>query len=243
VQNETASQARILIVDEDSNIRMRIVNYLSEYNMIAQSTAWHRGIAGHLSGWVPDLVILGVGRDQDQGLHLLKVIRSHSDVPIIVAEGHESGDPCFVSALDLGADGYLSYPIALRELLARIRAVFRRENSTQRARRNNTQIGYRFAGWQLDTRNRSLSNPNGVPVRLTRREYALLVALLNSPRQALSRTQLLDAMRMHDDVFERCVDVCISRLRRKVEIEPNAPRIIETARGFGYQIGLPVAPF
>jgi two-component system OmpR family response regulator len=242
VQNETASQARILIVDEDSSIRMRIVNYLSEYNMIAQSTAWHRGICP-ISGWAPDLVFLGVGRDQDQGLQLLKVIRSRSDVPIIVAGGPESGDPCVVSALDLGADGYLTYPIALRELLARIRAVFRRENSTQRARRTNTKIGYRFAGWQLDTRNRSLSNPNGALVRVTRREYALLVALLDSPRQALSRTQLLDAMRMHDDVFERCVDVCISRLRRKIEIEPNAPQIIETARGFGYQIGLCVTPF
>ena len=100
----------------------------------------------------------------------------------------------------------------------------------------------RFGGWQLDRRSRRLTNPDGAPVPLTKAEYALLIAFLDAPQRPLTREHLLKATRVHEDVFDRSIDVQILRLRRKLEADPRAPRIIQTERGFGYLCALPVEP-
>src|SRR5205085_8619263 len=99
---------------------------------------------------------------------------------------------------------------------------------------------YRFCGWQLDRRTRRLSNPEDRPVALTKGEYALLVAFLEAPQRPLSREHLLQATRIHEDVFDRSIDVQVLRLRRKLDTDPSAPSIIQTERSVGYMFALPV---
>jgi DNA-binding response OmpR family regulator len=100
----------------------------------------------------------------------------------------------------------------------------------------------RFGNWLLDRKNRRLTNSQGEPVALSKGEYALLVAFLNAPQRPLSREHLLQATRVHEDVFDRSIDVQVLRLRRKLETDPSAPSIIRTERGVGYVFTLPVEP-
>jgi len=103
--------------------------------------------------------------------------------------------------------------------------------------------GYRFDGWRLERRSRRLIQPNGAPVPVSKGEFALLVAFLEAPQRPLSREQLLQATRAHEDIFDRSIDVQVLRLRQKLEIDPSAPRIIQTVRGVGYIFALSVEPF
>jgi DNA-binding response OmpR family regulator len=103
--------------------------------------------------------------------------------------------------------------------------------------------GYRFDGWLLERRGRRLLDPNATSVALSKGEYALLLAFLEAPQRTLSREHLLQATRVHEDIFDKSVDVQVLRLRRKLEIDPSAPRMIRTERGVGYVFALPVEPF
>jgi len=133
-------------------------------------------------------------------------------------------------------------PFGLRELLARVRAVLRRQEvAARRAERTEKRARYRFAGWELDMRTRRLSAPSGEVVALTAGEFNLLAAFVRSPQRVLSREQLLAATRVHDEeVFDRSIDVQILRLRRKLEADARAPQLIRTERGAGYMFAAPV---
>jgi DNA-binding response OmpR family regulator len=102
---------------------------------------------------------------------------------------------------------------------------------------------YRFGGWQLERRSRRLTNPDGTLVTLTTREYALLIAFLHAPQHVLSREYLLQATHVHEDIFDRSIDVQLLRLRRKLEADSSAPTIIQTVRGVGYMFALAVEQF
>jgi DNA-binding response OmpR family regulator len=189
----------------------------------------------------PDLVILDLRLGQEDGFDLLREIRSRSDVPIIIITGDRRDEIDRVVGLELGADDYLTKPFSLRELLARIRAVLRRQETRRAAPQRDPERGRcKFGGWQLDRRTRRLTDPTGIEVALTKGEYALLTAFLDAPQRPLSREHLLQATRVHEDVFDRSIDVQILRLRRKLEPDPSAPRIICTERGVGYVFALPV---
>jgi len=122
--------------------------------------------------------------------------------------------------------------------------VLRRQEIGRAARaRDPERGGYRFDGWQLDRRSRRLVDPTATPVALSKGEYALLLAFLESPQRPLSREHLLQSTRVHEDIFDRSIDVQVLRLRRKLEIDPSAPRVIQTERGVGYIFALPVEPF
>jgi DNA-binding response OmpR family regulator len=198
----------------------------------------------HFEGAHPSLIILDLRLGQDDGLDLLREIRSHSDIPVIITTGHRPDEIDRIVGLELGADDYIIKPFSLRELLARVRAVLRRQEIGRAARaRDPERGGYRFDGWQVDRRGRRLVDPTGTPVTLSKGEYALLLAFLESPQRPLSREQLLQATRVHEDIFDRSIDVQVLRLRRKLEIDPSAPRVIQTERGVGYIFALPVEPF
>jgi two-component system OmpR family response regulator len=240
VSDHRSQPARILLVDDDATMQLMVANYLAEHNMHVVSASQRQDVARHFASGEPGLVILDLRLGQEDGLDLLREIRSRSDVPVIITTGHRRDEIDRVVGLELGADDYVTKPFGLRELLARIRAVLRRREAGHAASQRDSERGrYRFAGWQLDRRVRRLTDPNGSPVALTKGEYALLIAFLDAPQRPLSREFLLQATRVHEDVFDRSIDVQVLRLRRKLETDPSAPRVILTERGVGYVFALP----
>ena len=232
---------RVLVVEDDTTMRHLVVNYLEEHDIRAVSASRRDEVARLLAVNETSLVILDLRLGETDGLDLLREIRSRSDVPVIITTGHRRDEIDRVVGLELGADDYITKPFGLRELLARIRAVLRRRETRPVAAPRDSEAGRcRFGGWQLDRRNRRLSGSSGVSVALTKGEYALLIAFLDAPQRPLSREHLLQATRLHEDIFDRSIDVQVLRLRRKLETDPNAPRIILTERGVGYVFALPV---
>jgi two-component system, OmpR family, response regulator len=230
-----------LVVEDDDTMRHLVANYLRDHDIRAVSTSRRDEVNGLLARSQPDLVVLDLRLGQEDGLDLLREIRSQSDVPIIITTGQRRDEIDRVVGLELGADDYITKPFGLRELLARIRAVLRRREAGQVNTQRDTEKGRcRFGGWQLDRRNRRLTNSAGELVALTKGEYALLIAFLDAPQRTLSREHLLQATRIHEDVFDRSIDVQVLRLRRKLEADPSTPSIIRTERGVGYVFSLPV---
>jgi len=237
-------QVCVLVIEDDPALQRMIVNYFAENNIRAVTASGRQEMVCQLGAEVK-LVILDLLLGQEDGLDLLRNIRSSSDVPVIIITGHRRDDIDRVVGLELGADDYLTKPFNLRELLARVRAVLRRFEGGRTVPAAEPGRGaergrWRFSGWQLDLRTRRLTDPTGELVALTKGEYALLVAFLDAPQRPLSREHLLQATRVHEDVFDRSIDVQILRLRRKLERDPSAPRVIKTERGVGYVFAVPV---
>jgi DNA-binding response OmpR family regulator len=236
-----APPARILVVDDDTELRRMLVNYLEQQNLRVLSAAGRDEMSRQFAVREPSLVLLDLKLDKDDGLDLLREIRSNSDVPVIIMTGHRRDEIDRVVGLELGADDYVTKPFGLRELLARVRAVLRRQDlSRQGVDREAVSGGFRFEGWHLDLRTRRLLNPDSVHVPLTKGEYALLVAFLMAPGRPLTREHLLQATRVHEDAFDRSIDVQVLRLRRKLEVDPSSPRAIQTERGVGYRFSVTV---
>jgi two-component system OmpR family response regulator len=241
--HERIRPARVLLIDDDAAIRHMVESYLEEHDVHVVSASERKEVARHFAVAEPNLVILDLRLGQDDGLDLLREIRSSSDVPVIIVTGHRSGEIDRVVGLELGADDYLIKPFGLRELLARIRAVLRRREIGRVASQRDAARGrFRFGGWEIDRHTRRLTNPEGTPVSLTKGEYALLIAFLDSPQRPLAREHLLQATRVHEDVFDRSIDVQVLRLRRKLETNSSMPRLIQTERGVGYVFVAPVEP-
>ena len=232
---------RIFVVEDDPVMQRMVGDYLEQHNMRVASGSGRREMIQHFAVGEPDLVILDLRLGEEEGFDLLREIRSRSDVPVIITTGDRRDEIDRVVGLELGADDYVTKPFSLRELLARIRAVLRRQEAGRAAPQRDPERGrYRFAGWQLDRRTRRLTDPGGTEVPLTKGEYTLLNAFLEAPQRPLSREHLLQATRVHEDVFDRSIDVQILRLRRKLELDPSAPQIIQAERGVGYVFALPV---
>ena len=235
------ARAHVLNVDNDPIIREAIADYLSQYEFRVTAVADGGAMHTVLAREVVDLIVLDQLPGED-GMALARRLRNQSAIPIVMLTGRrEEADR--VMGLELGADDYLTKPFGLRELLARIRAVLRRRETGRIASQREAEQGRcRFGGWQLDRRARRLTDAGGVQVVLTKGEYALLIAFLEAPQRPLTREHLLQATRIHEDVFDRSIDVQILRLRRKLETAPSVPRIIQTERGVGYVFALPVEP-
>jgi DNA-binding response OmpR family regulator len=194
---------------------------------IRTGSGW-QDIVRHLTTGQVDLVILDL--ILEDGFDLLRNVRSLSEVPVIIATYRDQASIDRVVAFELGADDIVSRPFDPHELVARVRAIFRRVGFMQNRRKECRE--YRFAGWHLDCTARRLTGPDGIVIRLTKGEFALLVAFLEAPGRVLSREHLLQATRLHEDVFDRSIDVQVLRLRRKLEQGPG--RLIDTERGLGY---------
>jgi DNA-binding response OmpR family regulator len=207
-----ADVGHIIVVDDDPSLRQMVTRYLEDHNVPTKTASTKAELNRHFGGSVPSLIILDLRLGQEDGLDLLREIRSHSNVPVIIITGH--------------------------------RAVLRRQEIGRVARAQDPERGgYRFDGWMLERRGRRLVDPNAIPVSLSKGEYALLLAFLEAPQRALTREHLLQATRVHEDIFDKSIDVQVLRLRRKLEIDPSVPRMIRTERGIGYIFAVPVEPF
>jgi two-component system, OmpR family, response regulator len=225
----------ILVAGANLSVQRALSVYLARFNIHVVSAVQRQDVARQFSTAEPDLVLLNLPAGKQNELDLLREIQCRSDAPVIIATDDPSDEVDRIVALELGADDYVSQPFGLRELLARIRAVLRRRKSGRIAAQHPGERGcYRFDGWGLDRRTRRLTGLNGDPVALTKGEYTLLTAFLDAPQRPLSREYLLRATRVHEDVFDRSVDVQILRLRRKLERDSSRPNIIRTERGLGY---------
>ena len=229
----------VLIVDNDPTVRRSVSEYFSNHNIPTISAGdWNEL---KCTDGLPSLIVMDRQTSRNDGLDRLRSIRK-CDVPVIMT-GHVPDEMDRVIGLELGADDYVVKPFGLRELLARARAILRRRGMASGARTGSERGGYRFGAWRLERRSRRLVAPHERPVSLSKGEYALLVAFLEAPQRPLSREHLLQATRVHQDIFARSIDVQVSRLRRKLEIDVGQPQMIQTESGIGYVFSLPVEPF
>lgn len=231
----TGSLGRVLVIDDDPAMRHMIMTYLDDHNSLAVGLGDPASTLHQIESGGFSLVLLDLQLGTADGLDVLRRIRDVSDIPVIIITGQRQDEIDRVVGLELGADDYIAKPFHLRELLARARAVLRRQEMGRRASAGpRARGGYRFHGWELRSKTRSLVDPGGKPVTLTKGEYALLVAFLESPRRTLSREHLLQATRTHEDIYDRSIDVQVLRLRRKLEVDSSQPTMIRTERGTGY---------
>ncbi|WP_338664103.1 response regulator [Pararoseomonas sp. SCSIO 73927] len=228
---------RILVVDDDPDMRRMIVEFLCSNGLRATGTVERPALERELARDDLALVVLDLRLGARSGLDLLREIRAGSDLPVIIVTGERRDEVDRVIGLELGADDYITKPFSPRELLARIRAVLRRQAVQPKPRRE--ALRHRFEGWALDRRLRRLTAPDGTEARLTKGEFALLCAFLDAPGRPLSREHLLQATRMHEDVFDRSIDVQVLRLRRKLDAG-RPVSMIRTERGVGYVFDVPV---
>jgi DNA-binding response OmpR family regulator len=230
----------VLVVDDDETVRRLVDDYLVQNDFRVSGASGGTELMSALGAQVIDLVLLDLRLRGEDGMQLLRQLRAHSQIPVIILTGRtEEADR--VMGLELGADDYLTKPFSPRELLARIRTVLRRAHAGQEVHGAPVCRAYRIPGWELNLRTRRLTAANGAEVALSNGEFNLLAALLATANRVVTRDQLIEMSRRYDnEVYDRAVDVQILRLRRKLERNPAEPQIIVTERGAGYRIAVPV---
>ncbi|MFP8967630.1 response regulator [Pokkaliibacter sp. CJK22405] len=226
---------RILIVDDDEDIRQLIADYLSRHGFECQMAADGSGLDQGFASHAPDLVILDLMLPGEDGFSLCKRLRQQSQVPIIMLTA-SADDTDRILGLELGADDYLAKPFNPRELLARIKAILRRTQSFGGQARFQ-----RFGPWQLDRTTRELVGNDAQRESLSGADFALLNVFLSHPQQVLSRDDLFDLSRGRDaPPLDRSIDVHICRLRARLGDDAKSPQLIKTIRGAGYILAVPV---
>ena len=229
------STAHVLVVDDDPSIRRMIADYLGDNEIRVTALAGGREIDAVMARETIDLLILDLKLPGEDGMEIARRLRNDSGLPIIMLTGRkEEADR--VMGLELGADDYLTKPFSPRELLARIRALLRRSRAQETVADGLAKIrAYRFMGWELNVRLRRLKTPEGENVALTNTEFNLLAAFLAAPQRVLTREQLLNLSRLHnDEVYDRAIDVQVGRLRKKITSPGSGEELIRTERGAGY---------
>lgn len=233
----------VLVVDDDSDIRELVVDYLNSAGYRATGAANGKAMRAYLAHHQVDLVVLDVMMPGDDGLMLCRELRSdrHQNLPVLMLTAR-SDDADRILGLEMGADDYLVKPFVARELLARIKAILRR----YRALPPNLQITdagrlIAFGRWQLDTAARHLIDDDGLVVALSGAEYRLLRGFLDHPQRVLNRDQLLSLTQGRDaELFERSIDLLVSRLRQRLSDDAREPAYIKTVRSEGYVLAMPV---
>jgi two-component system OmpR family response regulator len=228
------SGPHILIVDDHREIRDLVSRALGKEGFRVSTAEDGKAMRKVLADAHIDLVVLDLMLPGEDGLSLCRSLRAESDIPIIMltAKGDEVDR---VIGLEMGADDYLPKPFGSRELIARIRAVLRRNPAREPAAAKDKPKRFRFERWVFDVDRRELLGPDGVAVPLSTGEFDLLLALVEHPQRTLSRDQLLDLARHRAaNAFDRSVDTQVSRLRKKIERDPGEPTLIKTVWGGGY---------
>ncbi|MCF6281871.1 MAG: response regulator [Candidatus Polarisedimenticolaceae bacterium] len=222
---------KILIVDDDPRLRELLNRYLGEQGFLTHAVADGVAMARYLAKSSVDLIILDLMLPGDDGLTLARRLRSSSNTPIIILSAR-GDDVDRIVGLEVGADDYLAKPFNPRELLARIRAVLRR-NCPNKPTDSDSRIRT-FGPFQLNLNNHTLLRGDE-DILLTAGELALIEIFTEYPNRTLSRDHLVDLLKGYErSPFDRSVDVRVTRLRRKIEQDPKAPQFIRTVWGKGY---------
>jgi two-component system, OmpR family, response regulator len=227
----------ILIVDDDREIRELVGNYLKKNGLRSTVVADGRQMRAFLESNQVDLIVLDIMMPGDDGLQLCRELRTgkHKTTPVLMLTAR-SDETDRIIGLEMGADDYLVKPFAARELLARINSVLRR---TRMLPPNLivTEAGrlLAFGKWKLDTTARHLLDAEGTVVALSGAEYRLLRTFVDHPQRVLSRDQLLNLTQGRDaDLFDRSIDLLVSRLRQRLGDDARDPAYIKTVRSEGY---------
>jgi two-component system, OmpR family, response regulator len=234
------AQDHVLVVDDDSEIRNLLREYLQKNGYRVTTAADGKGMWHALEHATPDILVLDLMLPGDDGLTLCRNLRARSSLPVIMltARGEETDR---IVGLEMGADDYLAKPFNPRELLARIKSVLRRTRALPENLQPEDARRIRFGGWTLDVAARHLIAPDGVVVALSGTEYKLLRTFLSHPNRTLNRDQLIDLMLSRDAApFDRSIDVQVSRLRHRLGDDAKEASMIKTVRGAGYVLSVPV---
>jgi two-component system phosphate regulon response regulator OmpR len=228
---------RVLVVDDDPAIREMLADYLGDHGYIVAQAASGAAMRAEIERARPAVVLLDVGLPGEDGLTLARYLRERYTIGIIMVTG--AADVVDrVAGLEVGADDYIAKPFDPRELRARLKSVLRRVQASAPAAAEKKPAGgelVSFGACRLNLRSRQLADAKGREVPLTAMEFTLLKAFLDNPNQVLSRDRLLTLTRNREwEPFDRSIDIRIARLRRKVEDNPQRPRVIKTVRGGGY---------
>jgi two-component system OmpR family response regulator len=227
-------KAHLLVVDDDKELCLLLSKFLAEQGYRVSVAHDGPAMTGILEASRVDLVVLDLMLPGEDGLALCRRLSSTGTLPIIMltAMGDEVDR---IVGLEMGADDYLAKGSNPRELLARIRAVLRRAGAPDTGAPTKKNRTLEFAGWRLDVAQRQLFSPSNALVSLRAGEFDLLLALAERPQRVLTRDQLLDLSRGRTaNNFDRSIDVQISRLRRKMEVDTKEPALIKTVRNGGY---------
>ena len=225
---------KVLIVDDDHKLRELLTEYLTEFGFQVLSLPDGRRVLPAIKTGNSDIIILDIMLPHKDGFEILREIRTEFIVPVIMltARGEDTDR---IVGLELGADDYLPKPFNPRELLARIRAVLRRSAAPQGSEPDRDK-GYLIeAGGLILNKATRTVKMGGEEVELSSTEYEILKVLMEHPNRALSRDQLMSMAKGRDFMaFDRSIDVHISKLRAKLEINPRSPKRIKTVWGTGY---------
>jgi two-component system OmpR family response regulator len=230
----TPAAPNILVVEDDRETRALIAKYLRTNACNVTTANDGREMVRAMADHRVDLVILDVMLPGEDGLSLCRKVRAESQTPIIMLTARGE-DVDRILGLEMGADDYLAKPFNPRELLARINAVLRRQTAALTVSLANGATALTFLGWRIDFRLRELRNPAGARVSMTSAEFDLLRTLCERPGRVLSRDSLLDLTQgRNTGSLERSIDVLVSRIRRKIEADPQDATVIKTVRSGGY---------
>jgi two-component system phosphate regulon response regulator OmpR len=222
----------LLVVDDDTQVREMLVDYLSSQGYRVHGAADGESMRALLQAETPALVLLDITLPGEDGLSLARYLRERHDLGIIMVTA--SGEVIDrIVGLEIGADDYVAKPFDPRELLARIKSVLRRARPAVAPTAEPEQI--RIGPCRLHLDSRRLFDADGMEIALTSMEFDLLRIFGTRPNRVLSRDQILNLTQNRDwDPYDRSIDIRIARLRRKIEPDPSKPQVIRTVRGAGY---------
>jgi two-component system OmpR family response regulator len=228
------TQAHILVVDDDNDIRTLLAEYLDANGFHVHTAINGVEMKKILQDTSIDLIVLDLTLPGEDGLTLCRNLRSQSEIPVIMLTAR--GEPVDrILGLEMGADDYLAKPFEPRELFARIRSVLRRTQALPPNLGTTEARAIQFSGWTLDTVARHLISKDNVVVALSGAEFRLLKVFMDHPNRVLNRDQLLTLTQGREsDPFDRSIDLQISRLRQKMGDDARTPQIIKTVRNEGY---------
>ncbi|WOH39503.1 response regulator [Thalassotalea fonticola] len=232
----------ILIVDDNPDIRQPLKRYLSDHGLRVSCADGGVAMRETLKNSAIDLILLDIMMPGEDGLSLCRFVQDTLKTPVILLTALcEDADR--VVGLEMGADDYIRKPFNPRVLLAKVKAVLRRSQSSPTRIQQPESDTLTFADWKLDLHQRELIDLKGVAVALSAAEYRMLLAFLLRPQTTLSRDQLLDLTHGREaKAFDRSIDNLISRLRRKIEVDASSPKLIKTVWGGGYMLTVEVSP-